>query len=252
MNTTFSLNRLGLLLKRYFTENMQHEFSFWGIAIVVFMIMHQPASVQIFFYISGFIFAARTFKIFSYTPGGMHYLLIPATHLEKLVSAILLSTFYFLFMLIVTYIIGTTLGTALGNSIFNTQNEISFGLFNMDSVSKSWGSNVLNHIGFIEFILGFAIIQSIFLLGSVYFKRNAIGKTFLTIISLGIIMGLIELIIFKVSFGAFHFTGQSYHLNLTMGDDLFPEFEVAVKTIKYLLIPFFWVVSYFRLTEKQV
>ena len=252
MNTTFSLNRLGLLLKRYFTENIQHEFSFWGIAIVVFMIMHQATSVEIFFYISGFIFASRTFKIFSYTPGGMHYLLIPATHLEKLVTAILLSTFYYLFMLLVTYVIGSIIGTTLGNSIFDTHNAISLDLFNMDSISKSWGSSVINHIGFLEFILGFALIQSIFLLGSVYFKRNAIGKTFLTIISLGIIMGLIELIIFKVSFGAYHFTGQSYNLNITMGDDLFPGFEVATKTIKYLLIPFFWVVSYFRLKEKQV
>lgn len=252
MNTTFSLNRLGLLLKRYFTENMQHEFSFWGIAIVVFMIMHQPASVQIFFYISGFIFAARTFKIFGYTPGGMHYLLIPATHLEKLVTAILLSTFYFLIMLIVTYIIGTTLGTALGNSIFDTHNAISLDLFNMDSVSKSWGNSTISHIGFAEFLLSFALIQSVFLLGSVYFKRNAIGKTFLTLISLAIIIGLVELIIFKVSFGAYNFSGQSYHLNITMGDDLFPGFEVVIKTLKYLLIPFFWVVSYFRLTEKQV
>jgi glycerol uptake facilitator-like aquaporin len=155
-------------------------------------------------------------------------------------------------MLIVTYVIGTILGTALGNSIFDTHNAFSLDLFNMDLVSKSLGDHIVKHIGFIEFILGFALIQSIFLLGSVYFKRNAIGKTFLTIISLGIIIGLIELIIFKVSFGAYNFTGQSYNLYITMGDDLFPGFEVAIKTLKYLLIPFFWVVSYFRLTEKQV
>ena len=79
MNTTFSFNRLGLLIKRYFVENKQRELSFWGIVIVVFMIMHESTAIEMFFYISGFIFAARMFKIFSYTPGGMHYLLIPAT-----------------------------------------------------------------------------------------------------------------------------------------------------------------------------
>jgi hypothetical protein len=252
MNTTFSLNRLGLLLKRYFTENRQHELSFWGIAIVVFMIMHQPASVEIFFYISGFIFAARTFRIFSYTPGGMHYLLIPATHLEKLVSAILLSTFYYFIMLLVTYIIGTILGTALGNSIFDTHNAISLGLFNMDSVSKSWGNIVVNHIGFIEFMLSFALMQSVFLLGSVYFKRNAIGKTFLTLISLAFLIGIIELVIFKISFGSYHLNGQSLDFSIIPGNDVLGYFKLILKTLKYLLIPFFWVVSYYRLTEKQV
>jgi len=259
MNTTFSFNRLGLLIKRYFVENRQRELSFWGIAIVVFMIMHQPTSVEIFFYISGFIFAARMFKIFSYTPGGMHYLLIPATHLEKLVTNILLSTFYYFIMLIIAYSVGTILGTTLGNTIFGTNNPISLDLIQLDSIPEVWGTsvklmgnNVDIHNGILSIFFNFALIQSIFLLGSAYFKRNAIGKTFLTIITLSILIGLIEILIFRLSFGSINnLRGQSLNMTLS-GDQLFTGYEQAKTIVKYSLIPFFWLVTYFRLTEKQV
>jgi hypothetical protein len=214
--------------------------------------MHQNVSVEIFFYISGFIFAARMFKTFAYTPGGMHYLLIPATHLEKLVTTIFLSTFYFLIMLLITYSIGAPLGTALGNAIFGTHHDLSLSLFQMDSINSTMNYNGIKQINLLDFLLGFALVQSIFLLGSVYFKRNVIGKTFLTLISLAFIYGLIEFLIFRVSFGSYHLNGQSLDFSTTSGNDVFAKFKIISKTIKYLLIPFFWIVTYYRLTEKQV
>ena len=101
MNTTFNFNRLGLLLKRYITENIQREITFWGIAILVFALVRNDETVRFFLYITGFIFAANQFKIFAYTPGGMHYLLIPATHTEKLTASLLLSTVYDFIMFLV-------------------------------------------------------------------------------------------------------------------------------------------------------
>jgi hypothetical protein len=258
MNTTFSFNRIGLLIKRYFAENKHRELSFWGSVIVVFMIMHQPTSIEIFFYISGFIFAARMFKIFSYTPGGMHYLLIPATHLEKLVTGILLSTVYFFIMLIITYSVGSILGTTLGNTIFGTNNPISLNLLQIDSISEVWGykvklmgNNVDIHNGILSIFFNFALIQSVFILGSVYFKKNAIGRTFLTVIFFTILIGLLEVLIFRLTFGQLSLVGQSFNMSIS-GDNLFPGFEQAGKIVKYVIIPFFWVVAYFRLTEKQV
>jgi len=251
MNTTLNFNRLGLLFQRFFIENRQRELTFWGIATVVFMIMHHGGSVEMFLYIAGFIFASQMFKVFNYTPGGMHYLLIPATHVEKLIVNIVLSTFYYFIMILITYIIGTIIGTLLGNLIFSWNNPINFQLFN-DSISNAWNNQRYQHNGILEIFVTFALIQSIFMLGSIYFKGNAIGKTFLTIIALSLILGLLEMILFKFTFGSFHLDGQSFNLNLRTGEDLFPGFEIIGTIIKYLLIPFFWLVSYFRLTEKQV
>ncbi|MDD4971004.1 MAG: hypothetical protein PHT07_16370 [Paludibacter sp.] len=251
MNTTFSFNRLGLLIKRYFIENKQRELSFWGIVIVVFMIMHQSTSIEMFLYVTGFIFAARMFKVFNYTPGGMHYLLIPATHVEKLVTTILLSTVYYFSMILITYTIGNLLGTALGNAIFSMNNPVSLDFFQMESISKVWGNTVVQHRGLVEIFFTFALIQSIFLMGSVYFKKNAIGRTIMTFIVISISLGIIEVIIFKLTFGSFNLRDQSFNLSIS-GDNLFPGFEAATQYLKYLMIPFFWLVSYFKLTEKQV
>jgi len=251
MNTTFSFNRLGLLIKRYFAENKQRELSFWGIVIVVFMLMHKTYAVEAFFYISGFIFAARMFKVFSYTPGGMHYLLIPATHLEKLVTAILLSTVYFFIMLLVSYTIGNIAGTALENLILSTQNPVSLDILQLESASHAWANHVEQYNGLPALFFNFALVQSVFLLGSVYFKRNAIGRTLLTFISISILIGLLEALIFRFTFGSFSMVGHSFILSIS-GKNLFPGFEQATEVLKYLMVPFFWVVAYFRLTEKQV
>jgi hypothetical protein len=251
MNTTFNINRLFLLFKRYFIENKQRELTFWGIATVIFMILHQEGSVEMFLYIAGFIFAARTFKVFNYTPGGMHYLLIPATSTEKLTVNIILSIVYFFVMILISYIIGTVIGTFLGNLIFNLHNPIHFGFF-YDSISNQWNHQKVNPNGLFEIFMSFALIQSIFILGSIYFKGNVIGKTFLTFIALAFILGLFEIFLLKVTFGTYHLDGHMLRLTIPEGTNLFPGFEVAGKIIKYSLIPFFWIVSYFRLTEKQV
>lgn len=262
MNTTLNINRLGLLLKRYVIENKQRELTFWGIVTVVFTLMHlagsqeKAISVQMFLYISGFIFAARTFKIFNFTPSGMHYLLIPATHLEKLTTAILLSIFYYFAMILLTYTVGTILGTSIGNMFFDQNNPIQFPLFQAPEyhyiVNNGLHTSYKSGPGLLDTFIAFCGIQSVFILGSIYFKGNAIGKTILAIIGISIILGLIELFLLKVTFGTYHLNGQMLNLTITPEHTIFNGLEIAGTIFKYALIPFFWVVSYFRLTEKEV
>lgn len=248
MNTNFSFNRLGLLLKRFFVENSQKELTFWIISIAVFMFMHEPAAVSMFIIIGGFIFASRIYKSFSYTPGGMHYLLIPATHLEKLVSGILLSTVYFLIGVLTCYFIGNTLGIHVGNMIFNTENTVHFQLFETANEINRMSSGP----SYLDMFVGFAIVQSIFLLGSIYFKRNAVGKTILSIIAFSIVIGLIELALIKLNFDTTSITNQNINIQVLDINSMFPGLDVVGQVIKYATAPFFWVVSYFRLTEKEV
>jgi hypothetical protein len=252
MDNTLNINHLILLFKRYFIENKQRELTFWGISTVVFMLMHQSYSVEMYMYISGFIFASQMFKSFNYTPGGMHYLLVPATHIEKLIINILLSTFYFFIMILITYLIGTTIGTVLGNLIFGTNSPISFDIFYADSISKTYNDIAIHHIGFIDIFFSFALVQSVFLLGSIYFKGNAVGKTILSIIALAIVIGIIESVLLKLTLGSFSLSKNSFNLTIYDGESLFSGFDITSKIIKYMLIPFFWIVAYFRLTEKEI
>jgi len=258
MNTTLNTNRLGLLLKRFFVENKQRELTFWGITIAVFTLMNltnssgKSFSIEMFLFISGFIFAAQTFKVFSFTPGGMHYLLIPATHLEKLTITILLSTFYFFLMILITYSIGAILGTTIGNIFFDLHNPVQFALFQSSPNYLVNGNAIHSNSGLLNTFITFAGIQSIFMLGSVYFKRNAVGRTFLSIILICIVLVIFEVLLLKATFGTYHLDGQMINLTFSEGENLSHWFEIAGNIIKYSLIPFFWVVTYFRLTEKEV
>lgn len=248
MNTSFNINRLGLLLKRYFTENKQRELTFWGITIVVFMLMRNEGSVITFMLIAGYFTAANAFRIFNHTPGGMHYLLIPATHTEKLVSSLLIHTVYFFAAFLVTYVTGTFIGINLENMIFGHNNPITFSLFN----SVFTGTEGLNLFWY--FIYAFVIVQAVAITGSLYFRRSAAMKTILTIFVVIFILGVIEAIMIKGIFGTYELSSQT--LNLKIGphefDQLFPRFEIISKIIGLVILPFLWIVSYFRLTEKEV
>jgi hypothetical protein len=254
MNTTLNFNRLELLIKRYFIENKNKELIYWGILTLVFCLNHQAGSAKMIIYIMGFIFAAKQYKIFTYTPGGMHYLLIPATHLEKLVSSILLSTVYFFGMALLSYSIGNIVGTNLLNIILNQSDPLSWDMFSLNN-AYSIGNNMhfMQASPFVELIIGFLTIQSIFLLGSIYFKGNAVAKTMLSVFAIFLVLGFIELSLLKALFGGMSITGDMRSLNFSSDNSpAFTVFGYIFKTIGYLLIPFLWVVTYFRLKEKQV
>lgn len=250
MNTKFSFYRLGLLLKRFFIENKQSELTFWAISTVVFMLMYNPTAISFFIFISGFIFASRMYKIFGYTPGGMHYLLIPATHLEKLVSGILLSTVYFLSAIMVTYLIGNAVGPQIGNLLFDYPNEIHYQLFDVSSQIQIDGVPQSNPLA--SLFISFIVVQSVFLLGSIYFRKNAVGKTILSIILLSVILGTYEVTLIKLFFDTASFHNHNISINNAEALDMLKNWRVVGEIIKYGFAPFLWVVSYFRLTEKEV
>ena len=253
MNTTFSFNRLVLLLKRYFIENKQRELTYWGILILIFSILHQGDTVRTFIYVTGFIFAAKQYKFFTYTPSGMHYLLIPATHLEKLTANILLTTVYYFGMALLTYAIGNIIGTNILNLILGTSNPVSWDLFYSSGMHSLAYPNQINANEFWSILGSFTLIQAIFLFGSIYFKGNSVGKTFLSIIVTGAVLGLIQLILMRVIWDDTILNNNMVSFNIVLNDTSIPHnISLAAEIATLLLIPFFWLVSLFRLTEKQV
>jgi hypothetical protein len=258
MNTTLNINRIGLLLKRYFIENKQLELYLWIIATVVFMIFHKTSFAGLFLVVAGFIFASNTFKAFSITPNGIHYLLIPATHAEKLIVSIILSTFYFFSMFLITYIIGTTLGTVIYNFILSVDNPINFSLFH-DNPNQMNLIRTMNYSGdfkLLKTFISFAGTQSVFMLGSIIFKRSAAAKTILSMFGFFIVLFFIEAMLLKITLGTYSLNRNMTILSFQAEKMFSGYYDIAkyivVNIIPCLLIPFFWIVTYFRLTEKQV
>jgi len=100
------------------------------------------------------------------------------------------------------------------------------------------------------FFKAFLFIQAIFVLGSLYFKSSAIFKTLLTLFIIGTVYGIIlilgALLILGINGNFDISTLSGPYININFDGDMIPGF------IPYLLIPYFWILGYFKLTEKQL
>jgi len=252
----FNFERTGLLFKRYFTERINTELIYWGIMVIVFMFIRNftPAIATVVI-VAGAFYAARFFREIHSPGNGIAYFMTPATQLEKLTVGIVMTSLYYLFMMIIAYIIGNLAGTFLCNLLA----EIDFFKFS-DLFSHSplrWVVfegmafeivSVGNHYYLLSFLKMFFVIQSTFLLGSIYFKNNQAFKTFLTVCLFHlfiVLLLMIEIKLIIINPGIQQFGNE---VKLSMSD----AFNDALQIFYILLVPFFWTVSYFRLTEKQV
>jgi len=255
----FSFGRMGLLFQRYFIERFRTELIYWGIMAIVFMFLRNTIpAINSLILVAGAFYAARFFWEIHHPSNGVAYFMIPATQLEKLTVAIIITTFYYFAMMIIVYAIGNLLGTFL-NNMFASMDFLGDGfklnLFHHSSLQwklfeETGGSaNLLHFVNNMPSIVyvfrSFLLLQSLFLFGGIYFKKNQTMKTFAAIILSFLLIGI--------------FTGIEAILILgeakviSNGHELWQGLLVnTVKIIYYLLIPFFWLVSYFRLTEKQV
>lgn len=99
----------------------------------------------------------------------------------------------------------------------------------------------------------FLITQSLFLLGSIYFKRNGLLKTCLVLAVLFVFFFLLAafetkyLVIDAVK--EINPTGKNVLLSGSETSDILGS---TAKFFLYLLAPYLWMTSYIRLTEKEV
>jgi hypothetical protein len=111
----------------------------------------------------------------------------------------------------------------------------------------------------IYFLLAYFGIQSVFLLGSIYFVRFQYIKTMIT----GLILFLVLVFFVHTVLGLFMPPGNFFEpftvyriYNATKGELMveLPEWlsSILLFLMKYALPPCLWVVTYFRLKEKEV
>jgi len=247
----FSFNRLGLLFRRYFAERSHTELIYWSIMVIAFMFIRNIPQLMIgLIIIAGAFYAARFFKEIHFPNNGVAYFMIPATQLEKLTVGIVMTSFYYFAMMMVIYIIGNLLGTFLNNILVNVGTITGFNIFHHSSLRwelfsafmKPWKSGYANLVTYLFEM--FLVVQSIYLFGSIYFKRNHFFATFLATNIIQILLSIVFIIELRLIPGDINYTPSYYDWGRTVASIL--------KNVFWLIPLFFWIVSYFRLTEKQV
>ncbi len=283
-NQVFHFSRWWLLVAKHWVEHgRRYLLSMLAIgsliavweAFLVTMIPYAPlesfmqfATYMVGLYFTGCLFASSLFAELSNRKQALPWLSLPASHLEKLLCTILYGTvlFYLAFTLMF-YLVDIPM-VEWANSILRRHPRNFPG--SVSPVTESLVYNVITAAGapVLEkewhlFTAGFFAIQAIFLLGSVYFTRFSFIKT--------VVAGLLFWVTF-VLFQKFvlfplqpwdwanNFFRWTQEINELSDRDMplnevrlaYPIESVLLLLVQVGITPFFWLVTWVRLKEKQV
>jgi hypothetical protein len=201
---------------------------------------------QLFFVIIGFIATSQAFTALHKADRSYAYLTLPASHLEKTLEKLLLSTVVYVLAAILTYFVFSALAMGLTELIAGR----SYPIFNP---GERWVW---------EMVRNYVILQSIFLFGGAYFRSKHFIKTVLAVTGLFLFLAAFTSLTGWLFFGdvlrsmqqgtfeaTHHFTvGQIEQ----MQNVLFAIRDVADFLFKWIMAPFLWVLTWLRLREAEV
>jgi len=247
MNDIFNLKRFGLLFREQTSKNLKLFlmgavliFAVLFILDLIFIIPSTTHQVKfqnrlgiyhIFIYISAFLLSSNWFTYLSKRSPETGNLLLPVSAFERILVAFLINVIIFSmsYLLIVL--------------------SVEIILFQDFTILQ-----YLTHLN--DYYLYYSVLflfQSLFLIGSLIFKKTAIIKTGFSIFVILIILQLINNLTINIVFRDIP--------NLINNDVFFNQnsefsspgyFQIIQNYIIYLGFPLIWVASYFKLKEKQV
>jgi hypothetical protein len=225
-----------------------------------------PVSIGITIVIAGVFHAGKFFREIHSPATGINYFLIPATQLEKITASLLFTVVYYFAKMLLAYIIGNLAGTGLNNLLANID-FLSSDLHLFHTAPLKWElfESIRKEINLVNgeqaatasasisyvylFFKIFLFTQSLFVLGGIYFKRNQALKTLLALIIITFSFSIIGGIELELLTGASRINIVSSTESLTSwGHTVGSVFRIFY----WLLIPYLWTISYFRLTEKEI
>lgn len=184
----------------------------------------------------GFIFSSIVFNEMHDPQKGLIFLTTPSSSLEKLISKLLITALLYVVVMFLFFHLLTWMLNGINIMFFGTD-AVSF--------SFSW-----------EYARIYMIVQSIFIFASSYFKKNAFLKLLFAGFLLQIFFLFFSIINFRLFFNISDFTHINFEdLDLSISDisDLATNTYYAAKFLfNWVMAPFFWFMTYLRITEKEV
>lgn len=276
MNSYFDLNRWFLYISKHWNENKKKYLislgAIGGLMVLWFsflMIVNrrhpmnedmQVAAYYVGLFLTGCLYASMLFNELGDSPKGISFLLLPASLLEKLLTAILFGVvLYFICYTAIFYFVDfimVKVSNGVGSNIYEQER---LGHFTPQDVANVFVTPANRGDNFyIFFLIIYFAVQSIFMLGSIYFTKFSYIKTLISglVIFLVLVFFQHKIIESFMPHGGFFnstvyrvFDHEKGELNVSI-----PAWIgiVGLFLIKYSFPPLFWIVSYFRLKEKEV
>lgn len=276
MNAVFDLRRWGLYLGKHWNENKRRYLlslaAIGGLLVLWYsflMIVNpenplgqrmQAVTYYVGLFLTGCLFASLIFNDLSDGPKAIHYLLTPASALEKLLTGIVYAVILFFISYTVVFYAVDFIMLKISNGVSGDWLERHHQTPRPPQELLNafvWGEGGDNFYFYVMLI--FFAVQSIFFLGSVYFVKSQYIKTLIS----GLIVFLFMVFFIHKVMGSFMPDGGFFKpftvyrvWKTNVGDAMIqlPEWFSAILLFltKYMLAPGLWVVAYFRLKEKEV
>ena len=276
MNQFFDFKRFNLLVLKHWAVNKK-RYSLSVLALIGLLIIwfvfaliigddklmsadFQQMTFYFGLFVLGTFYASQYYHDLGSKPKGSNFLLVPASTFEKFLCSLLFTAVLFFIVFTLAFYLVDVLVVLIANAFHpsyngvTTQEGIAFkahvaNVFNMRELPQN------NHLSY-YFLVVFLTLQSVALLGSVYFSRYSYIKT---VISLTVIIIITFLMLFKLQEslmpkGNFSLTEYKIYDNDQVKIISLPVW--AQKLLEYLasyaFAFIFWVTTYFRLKEKEV
>jgi len=237
MNTiTLSLNRLKYLFIEYFVLYWKRDliiFASFPLAKIILSHLNAPFPVEFVIFTTSIILVGAS-NFFGNELRGMNYLMRPANTGEKLITNILLVHIYITTFLLLSGLFGIFIAELL--SAHQTRIPLITDVRDLLTARRFW-----------EILFA---VQSFFIFTSIYFKKNAILKTLLFLA----ILFFVSLIIFIIGdkLNKICFVPHFMPLFDFLFNRLLIEYEWIFHLFNYVVIAFFWGLSYLRLKRTEV
>ncbi len=247
----FNINRFILLIRRQVLSGTNILFIAFGAitgllllisGLVAYFSPEDLADMTNLYYVAmflgGYIYTSNTFNELHNPQRSYRFLTLPVSTFERLAGAWLLSAVLFP----VVAILAMVIVVFLSNLIINF------------TVDPGTFSNIFSHTTLVLIGIYF-VTQSVFLLGAIYFRKHNFLKTLLALFvvyfAISLYVSLAGLIIFRP--WEYHFSSINQFPTSRLEHfftDLFPGIMKII--FWYVMAPFFLIVSYFSLKERQV
>jgi hypothetical protein len=260
MNQFFAQKRFSLLVLKHWADNKKRYtlslLAYMGLLITWFtfgLIIEGipegtglPEEVQLTtFFLSlfavGTFYASQYFSDLGSRDKGSHFLLVPASSFEKLLCSLFFTVILFPLLFIACFYLVDVIMVALANSFSgNTTNG------GKSTVANIFEVEVIrfNPAQAIYLLLFFFSIASLFLLGSVYFKKYNFIKTIITGF---VVIMLFFLLVYVITQHVLPEKADDYYFSKI--EKWFPTF---LQVLAYSIAPLAWVATYSVLKAKQV
>lgn len=259
MNVSLNPRRIGILMRHDIQTNVKNLLSAAGsiatIVIVLFLLTSwtsDPGDTMSTFHdslflnfllIGGFIVSSAVFAPMHEPTKGIHYMMLPGSTEEKYLARLLLTSVGWTILILVVYTAATVVATVIATPIFRSTPGVFLPI----------GRDIW--LG----VAGYLVSQSLFLFGSIYFKKAAFFKTVLVAWLTVMVLGIVYLVTARIAF-AEAFVGLFEAVNFEEVFTVTPQAESLVyglqtvgRILGWVVMPvFFWTVGLLRLRETEV